>query len=359
MVKDVEKYLEDLEKRIDPDQEEKLFREWVAFADGTFDGELFVPERNRTTPPTVAWPDVGVNQAVNDKNKMLVQQLAICSRALEEANGDILCVRANYGTGILPCLFGAELFIMEEKMNTLPTVNPLIGGRTTFENLLEEGVPDLRQSLGGKTLDMGEYFIEVIVDYPNIKKYVYVYHPDLQGPIDICELLWGWDLFLAVSERPELVKSLLELITETYIHFMKEWNKIMPATDGFAVHWSMLHKGHIMLRDDSAMNFSPEMFAEFIRPYDQKLLNEFGGGAIHFCGKGDHFMPLIAEMDHVFAVNMSQPELNGLETIFQNTVDKGIKLIGMPVDVGREAVAGGRNLRGNVHCRSSQGGLGR
>ena len=290
---------------------------------------------------------------------MVVQQLATCSRALGEASGDLLCVRANYGTGILPSLFGAELFIMDEKYNTLPTVNPLTGGWEEFEVLLDKGVPRLRQSLGGKTLDMGTYFIEVMADYPNIKKYVHVYHPDLQGPIDICELLWGWNLFLAVSERPDLVKSLLDLITDTYVCFLKEWDRIVSSTNEYCVHWSMLHKGHIMLRDDSAMNFSPEMFSEFIQPYDQILLSELGGGAIHFCGKGDHFIPFVAEMDYLYAVNMSQPELNNLETIFQNTVDKGIKLIGMPVDVGRDVIAGGRILHGNMHCRSTQQGLGR
>lgn len=106
-----------------------------------------------------------------------------------------------------------------------------------------------------------------------------------------------------------------------------------------------------MLRDDSAMNLSPEMFEEFIKPYDQKILNELGGGAVHFCGKGDHFISSLSEMDNLYAVNLSQPEYNNMETILSNTVDKGIKIIGLTREAGEELVKTDRQLAGSVHCR--------
>ena len=39
------------------------------------------------------------------------------------------------------------------------------------------------------------------------------------------------------------------------------------------------------------MNLSPDMFMEFIFPYNQRLFDIFGGGGDHFCGRGDHFIP--------------------------------------------------------------------
>ena len=158
------------------------------------------------------------------------------------------------------------------------------------------------------------------------------------------------DLFIDLIDVPDLVHALLDRITETYIRFMREWEKIVPPRKGPHAHWGMLHKGRIMLRDDSAMNLSPEMFDEFIKPYDQRLLSELGGGAIHFCGRGDHYIDRFAQMNGVYAVNLTQPEYNDLEYVFRNTVDKGIAVIGLRRDVAEAALNRGRDLQGRVHC---------
>ena len=105
-----------------------------------------------------------------------------------------------------------------------------------------------------------------------------------------------------------------------------------------------------MLRDDSAMNLSPRMFDTFIKPYDGRLLREFGGGAIHFCGRGDHYIKRASEIEGLTTINMSQPEYNKMDVIFDNTVDKGINIVGLPRDAAEAALSQGRDLRGRVHC---------
>ena len=97
------------------------------------------------------------------------------------------------------------------------------------------------------------------------------------------------------------------------------------------------------------MNLSPEMFEEFVEPYDQRLLDEFNGGVIHFCGKGDHYSYRFPEMNGLHAINMSQPEYNNMETIYKNTVDRGIKIIGFNRQTAELALEQGRDLHGNVH----------
>jgi len=93
-------------------------------------------------------------------------------------------------------------------------------------------------------------------------------------------------------------------------------------------HWGMLIKGPFSCAKTSCMNLSPDMVREFVMPHDQRLLNEFGGGAVHFCGHGDHFVELLTAMDGVSAVNISQPELNNMENHLSRHVDRGINLIG-------------------------------
>lgn len=102
-----------------------------------------------------------------------------------------------------------------------------------------------------------------------------------------------------------------------------------------------------MLRNDTLMNLSPEMYVEFIRPRDQRIFDEFGGGAIHFCGHGDHYISHMAEMNGLTAINAAQPELNDMEIIYEHTVDRGIKLLAVESGV---AQASGRPLRGQVQC---------
>ena len=282
----IQPYLEDLENRIDPEVEERLLADWRQFLDGNFKGEIFSPRRTQPNPPGIEWPKVFINDALDDPELMLLRELAQCSGALANASGSIMAVRANYGSSILPSLFGPELFLMERQMDTLPTSRPLAGGVKAIQRLVEQGVPPVTGGLGGKVFEMTTIFLDQFKDYPKISRYVHQYHPDAQGPMDVCEVLWGSTLFNAVYDEPEVVKAFLDLITRTYTAFVHAWFEIVPTSEPYGVHWFYLHKGAITLRDDSAMNFSPRMFDEFIAPYDQRLLDEFGGGSRPFLRAG-------------------------------------------------------------------------
>ncbi len=341
--------LADLEARLDPEQEERLRREWIDFSQGRFQGDIFSPRRARAISPAFEWPRVSVNAALHDPDAMLLQQYGACSQALAAGSGALLNVRCNYGTCIVPSFFGAELFEMDEELDTLPTSRPL-DDPSAIQRILDAGVPDIHRGYGSQVWPMAERFLELGRAYPKIGQYVQIYHPDFQGPLDICELLWGSTIFYALYDQPERVKALLESVTQTYIALMRAWIKIVPFRAEGNTHWGLFHRGSLMLRDDSAMNLSRAMFDEFVRPYDQRLLDEFGGGAIHFCGKGQHFIASLAQMRGVYAVNLSQPELNRMETIYANTVDRGIQLIGLKREAAEHALAAGRNLRGLVQA---------
>jgi hypothetical protein len=364
----LEKFLDDLEGRLVPEIEENLWEQWALFTAGRFTGVIFTPHRLRKAPARVTWPNVLVNDALESYEMMALQQLGHCSKAVAEGNGDLLTVRSNYGTGIIPTIFGADLFLMDREIDTLPTSIPLGGMQFThledsltsvskskvahkIEVLLDQGVPDLHRGLAGKAMEMADYYQEMLTPYPKLQQYVHVYHPDMQGPMDICELLWGSSLFIALAEAPDLVIHLLELVTETYIQYMHLWEQKFPFQGDISTHWSMMQTGNIMIRDDSAMNLSPRMFAQFIAPYDERLLQEFGGGAIHFCGRGDHYISQATKLQGLGTINLSQPEYNDMEKIYQHTVDIGINIIGLPRQAALDALERGRDLHGRVHCR--------
>lgn len=318
--------LEDIERRIDPETEEDLEKQWLDFTYGRFEGEIFCPNRKKLSVPSVEPPFININDAIKDYDLMLRGQLAGVSGALNGTH-NTLCIRANYGTGIMTSLFGAEIFIMPYENNTLPTTRPF-NDTERIRRTVGQGLPDVMNGFGKNVFEFGEFCAEIFEKYPKIKKYVNVYHPDTQGPLDICELLWGCDMFYALYDEPDLAHAMLSLITDAYIAVMDKWYDIFPKNTVLNHHWGGLcHQGALVLRSDSAMNISPEIYREFSMPYDRKLLDYYGGGVVHFCGRGDHYIDIMSELDGLYGINMSQPECNDMEKIYKNTVDKGIKIL--------------------------------
>lgn len=318
--------LDDIERRIDPETEEDFTEQWRDFLYDRFEGDVFQPSRKVLSPAGVELPYININDAVEDYELMLVSQLQNVSEALNQKHHN-LAVRANYGTGIMSSLFGAPIFTMPREMDTLPTTRSFDDTDIICE-IVEKGKPDLYNGFGRKVFEFGEICKEVFSKYPKISKYVEVYHPDTQGPLDICELLWGSEMFYSMYDEPELVHGLLQLVTDTYTNFLNKWYELFPRNSEMNSHWVFLrHRGSILIRNDSAMNLSPDFYKEFAAPYDGELLKRFDGGAIHFCGRGDHYVEMLSNLEKLYGINMSQPHLNDMEKIYQNTVDKGIKIL--------------------------------
>ncbi|MBN1901103.1 hypothetical protein JW926_07240 [Candidatus Sumerlaeota bacterium] len=189
-------YLEDLENRIIPEVEEELLSQWKGFLDGKVNSPFFSPRRKILSPPSFPWRAVLINEAIDDFDLMALQQISECSATLASGSGAIMNVRPNYGAGTFPSVFGADIFIMDTEFNALPTSKPLNGGIDDVMRILDRGAPDIHTGYGERCLAMGERFAHLFADYPKVSKYVRIYHPDLQCPMDVCELLLGSNLMI-------------------------------------------------------------------------------------------------------------------------------------------------------------------
>jgi len=343
-------YLEDLERRINPEIEDHVLAQWTGFWNRSVTEGYFTPTRI-PVPSKLDWPRVNINDAIADPSfeLMLLRELCGVNHVLSNGSGVTMQVRANYGSNILPSLFGVEVVMMDPGMDTLPGARPLSGGTDAIESLLAMGVPDHRAGQGAGVFDCTEYYLETFEDYPKLRKYCRLYHPDAQGPFDICEVVWGSDIFYALHDTPDLVKRFLSLITDTYVAFMDAWFERVRPRDDFSAHYGWLHPGKIRLSLDSCMNVSPDAYLEFSRPCEARLLNRYGG-IVHSCGKVDHFVPLLAGIEGYYAFNLSQPQCNDMESIYRNTVDKGIPILGLDRGTAQRSVAEGRPLHGLVMC---------
>ena len=340
--------LSDIEERIDPEVEEDYLLQWKKFWDGENSDAIFTPERKKTILPKIEIKGVHINDAIDDLELMLMSQLAGVSRALSTKT-EALALRANYGTGIMTSLFGAELFMMPRETNTLPTTKSF-NDTDKIRAVAEKGIPDIKSAIGRKVFDFGELYLEAIKDYPKISKYVFMYHPDTQGPLDIAELLWGSEMFYELYDDPDFVHEFMSLITESYKKFIDEWFSMYPPGE-LNAHWGLMMKGNVLIRDDSAVNLSPELYEEFALQYDAHLLDYYKGGAMHYCGKGDHFVEILAKEKSLTGINLSQPELNDMDKIYNAVSENGKRIIGLPTSACREYIKKENPVCGIIHGR--------
>ena len=318
--------LNDIEERIRPEVEEDYIAQWKSFWNGEVKDIIFIPKRKILSAPGTELKSININDALEDMELMLDMQLAGVSKALNSPTS-ALSVRANYGAGIIPTLFGAEIFKMPRSTNTLPTVKAF----SDLNDLLKEtesGIPDIDRGFGRKVFEFGELCLETFADYPKISKYVTVYHPDTQGPLDIADLLMGNELFYALYDDPDFVHRFMQLITDTYVKFIDTWFLMFPCREDINVHWGFWMKGGICLRNDSAINLSPDQYREFVLKYDRYLLDRYKG-IMHYCGKGDHFIGIAAEIEGLTGINLSQPHLNDMEKVYGAAFPNNKKLIAL------------------------------
>lgn len=319
--------LDDIERRISPEVEDDFIGQWELFWEGKHPDIIVSPKRKAVSSPSVEVRHVYINDALTDLELMLDSELARVSAALERGTGT-LSIRANYGTGIIPSLFGAEIFRMPREQNTLPTAVPF-ADEDIIRKITESGAPSFDKGFGRSVFEYGEMCREIFSKYPKISKYVFVYHPDTQGPMDIAELLWGSEIFYAFYDDPDTVHALMSVIVETYKGFLGKWFELYPNREGLNVHWDFFTKGNICIRNDSSMNLSPDFYREFAFVYDKQLLDHFDGGIVHFCGRGDHYIDIVTSADKLYAINLSQPHLNNMDAIYKATVSSGKKILAL------------------------------
>ncbi len=259
-------------------------------------------------------------QVHNDMEKMLYNQLCACMGAAQVKDDSLPMVRANYGVGTVPSLFGLTSRLVG---NAMPWVDHC-EGIDKIKEIVDKGVPDLDAGFGKKVGQTHAFYREVFSKYPNCERCIKIFHPDLQGAFDIAHLMWGPDIYYALYDEEELVHELLELITQTYIKICEKFKTQINDTtdDGYIYHWSTLYPGKVLLRNDSAVNLSSDMLLEFIRPYDEKILAHFGSGSVHFCGRADQWVNEMFKtknlkalnFGHVWSMQFGQEYLDLLDT---------------------------------------------
>ena len=313
MLDELKRVLEHIEETIDVDdirrREQKLIKA-LKFE------ELSSPAGKVHYP--VQYKRFSMEEIHESIEKMAYNEFVGIVDSIELSNGAIPMIRANYGVGILPSAFGLKNRIVDGNM---PWVDPV--GIEGAKKILEKGVPDFTDEMSQRVFDTYAYYNEILKDYPKTREGIMIYQPDYQGPFDVTDLIWGTDIFMDMYDEPELIHELIALVVNAYEVGMKKLQPYLKdKVDGFIGQWQTLFPGNILLRNDSAVNISGSMYNEFVRPYDDDLLERFGGGSMHFCGRADQWIFEMAKSDkilgtnfgHMAKVQFGQPYLDFLKS---------------------------------------------
>jgi len=169
-----------------------------------------------------------------------------------------------------------------------------------------------------RSIETLKFYHEKLAEHPACRQAIQIAMPDLQGPLDTAEQLWGSGIYYAFQDDTDLLSRLLTKIVDTMLGVAARCRKY--ATDRLEPEANTQHgymiPGRLLIRNDSAILLSPGMYAESVRPHDARLLKEISGGSIHFCGDGEHLVPKMLEIPDLRGIDLGQPELMDCESIY-------------------------------------------
>ena len=283
---------------------------------------LSEPEEMRFTP----YPHGDVFE---NPQKMLFNELvyafntSIASR--DVLSDDLPCtIRANFGTVIIASMFGA---CVEQIGDNPPWVRHGGDTDTSLEKVLNFDPLDFSKGWCPRVAEMYQFYESVLSDYPELKQLIKVVLPDLQGPFDNLELVMGSGLFMELYTNEKLVGKALESMATAQIGFARHLQQfISESSDTFSHQHATMIKGSVLLRNDSVIMMSPDMYRNLIAPHDERVLKELGGGGVHSCGKEDAHVPAFLELPSIRCLDLGQPELNDVDEIYTQLKARRIPL---------------------------------
>ena len=173
-----------------------------------------------------------------------------------------------------------------------------------------------------------EFYNEKLSTHPTCKEAIQISLPDLQGPVDTADILWGTEIFLMILQEPQLVKAILEKIVRTMLTVIDYYRKFAydrldPAANtqhGYNI------PGRLMIRNDSSIMISPDTYRQVVRPSDARLLQEVGKGSIHFCGNGQHLIEPMLKITDLRGLDFGQAEMMDINKIYDMARQRKVAL---------------------------------
>jgi len=202
------------------------------------------------------------------------------------------------GTGVLASAFGAKVKFPEDRGADPVVAEPCL---KSIEDVARLRLPDpTRDGLLPRVLDLIDYAVRR-ADLP-------VGLTDMQGPLDTIGLMCGQTrLFEWMYDEPKMVHEIFEMVTEAFI----QWVKVQKEHIGEPLNSSNGLQGlyspgiGVWESDDDMVMIGGDLYREFAVPCVSRIFDAFGGGSLHFCGRGTQHIHNLNLVSNLRAVNNS------------------------------------------------------
>jgi uroporphyrinogen-III decarboxylase len=238
-------------------------------------------------------PTPNLQEAFNDVDMMLCQQLRGACSAANSNSDAVPSVRGNYGVGVLLATLGLEQMTFPDKM-------PWPQEHLSKEQIADLSVDDIElQGTFARALDYMRRHMAIMKGEPA------VYCMDTQGPFDLAHLVMGDEIYYAMHDDPELVHHLLEFCLALSIRAHELMKAISGEGQNECYHSNSLYADNLGIRicEDTTALISPDAMQTFALPYTRRLAQHFGGAWVHYCGRNDHLTRFCCEMPEIRAIN--------------------------------------------------------
>ena len=115
---------------------------------------------------------------------------------------------------------------------------------------------------------------------------------DHQGPLTTANQLMGYDkLIYLMYDEPEAAHRLMDKVTTGLIRWIRAQKAVIGDALDYGIGDQQVHTGRhggVWFSDDDAVLVNADLYREFVVPYNSRLLTEFGGGFLHYCGNATH-----------------------------------------------------------------------
>ena len=153
---------------------------------------------------------------------------------------------------------------------------------------------------------------------------------DCQGPLTTALSIIGYDKFCYwMSDYPEVIHSLMDLITDSLIQWVKVQKRaagILMESESYPIGVRLPDGfGGVWISDDDSVIMGPDLYRQFVLPYNSRVLKAFGGGCIHFCGNSNQHIDNYLHTEGLTAINNFTMDDSGAAAKMKNALGaKGI-----------------------------------
>ncbi len=203
-----------------------------------------------------------------------------------------------FGTIVTASAFGCQI---EYFPKADPAANPRYYPVQTPEDVRRlQPIDPERDGLMPKVLDF--------LRYMKANSFLPVGITDFQGPLTTANQLMGYDkLIYLMFDHPDMMHRLMDVVTESLIRWVKKQKEVIGEPQNWCISDQQVYTGPqagIWFSDDDAVLMSPETYREFVVPYNSRILTEFGGGCVHYCGNATHHADSFLAMEGLKALNI-------------------------------------------------------